>query len=129
FLEPKRRYWVREEVQLPVNGLPLGRARVVREGTDATIIAYGPMLRVALDAAEEAAADGVACEVIDVRTLVPLDLDTLIASVRKTGRAVVVHEAPVTGGVGAELAARITEEDFTSLEAPIIRVGGFDTPY
>jgi 2-oxoisovalerate dehydrogenase E1 component beta subunit len=129
FLEPKRRYWIREDVELPAEGPPLGVARVVREGSDATIIAYGPMVRVALEAADEAAQDGVACEVIDLRTLVPLDLDIVLASVRKTGRAVVVHEAPVTGGVGAELAARIAEDDFTSLEAPVVRVGGYDIPY
>jgi 2-oxoisovalerate dehydrogenase E1 component subunit beta len=129
FLEPKRRYWIREDLELPVEGPPLGIARVVKEGTDATIIAYGPMVRVAVEAAEEAAQDGVACEVIDLRSLVPLDLDTVLASVRKTGRAVVVHEAPVTGGVGAELAARIAEDDFTSLEAPVVRVGGYDIPY
>ncbi|MBI4728521.1 MAG: alpha-ketoacid dehydrogenase subunit beta [Acidobacteria bacterium] len=130
FLEPKRRYWIRAEVDLPVaNGLPLGRARVAREGTDATIITYGPCVRTAEEAAEEAAADGVSCEVIDLRSLVPLDLETVKASVRKTGRAVVVHEAQVTGGFGAELAARIMEDDFLSLQAPVLRVGGYDIPY
>lgn len=130
FLEPKRRYWVRAEVELPVtDGLPIGRARVVREGTDATIIAYGPSVRIAEDAAEEAATDGVSCEVIDLRSLAPFDSETVMASVRKTGRAVVVHEAQITGGFGAEIAARIMEEDFLSLRAPVIRAGGFDTPY
>jgi pyruvate dehydrogenase E1 component beta subunit len=129
FLEPKRRYWVREEVELPVNGLAIGKARVARAGNEATIIAYGPTVRIALDAAEEAAEDGVSCEVIDLRSLVPLDVETVLASVKKTGRAVVVHEAQVTGGFGAEIAARIMEGDFLSLQAPVIRVGGYDMPY
>jgi 2-oxoisovalerate dehydrogenase E1 component subunit beta len=129
FLEPKRRYWVKEDVDLPTNGLPIGKAAVRREGSDATLISYGPMMRVCLDAAEEAATDGIEVEVIDLRSLVPLDLDTILASVQKTGRAVVVHEAQVTCGVGAEIAARIAEDDFTSLEAPVLRVGGYDIPY
>jgi pyruvate dehydrogenase E1 component beta subunit len=129
FFEPKRRYWVREDVELPTNGLPIGKAAVRREGHDATIISWGPMMRVALDAAEEAEADGVAVEVIDLRSLVPLDIDTILASVKKTGRAVVVHEAQVTGGFGAEVAARIAEGDFLSLQAPVLRVGGYDLPY
>lgn len=129
FLEPKRRYWIREDVELPVNGLPIGKAAVRREGSDVTLIAYGPTVRTAEEAAEEAVQDGVSIEVIDLRSLVPLDLETIIASVRKTGRAVVVHEAQVTGGFGAEIAARIMEDDFLSLQAPVIRVGGFDIPY
>jgi pyruvate dehydrogenase E1 component beta subunit len=129
FLEPKRRYWVKEDIDLPTNGLPIGKAAVRRQGSDATLISYGPMMRVCLDAAEEAAGDGIEVEVIDLRSLVPLDLDTILASVQKTGRAVVVHEAQATGGVGAEIAARIAEDDFTSLEAPVLRVGGYDIPY
>jgi pyruvate dehydrogenase E1 component beta subunit len=130
FLEPKRRYWLREDVELPVtDGLPFGKARVVREGTEVTVITWGPSVRTCIEAVEEAAADGVSCELIDVRSLVPLDIETIMASVRKTGRAVVVHEAQITGGFGAEIAARIAEDDFTSLEAPVLRVGGFDMPY
>lgn len=129
FFEPKRRYWIKEDVDLPVSTEPMGNAVVRREGTDVTLISYGPMMRVALDAADEAAADGVGVEVIDLRTISPMDIATVLASVRKTGRAVIVHEANVSFGVGAELAARITEADFTSLEAPVIRVGGWDMPY
>ncbi len=130
FLEPKRRYWIREDVELPVtDGLPFGKARLVREGNEVTIITWGPSVRTCEDAVEEAAADGVSCELIDVRSLVPLDIETILVSVRKTGRAVVVHEAPVTGGYGAEIAARIAEDDFESLQAPVLRVGGFDMPY
>jgi pyruvate dehydrogenase E1 component beta subunit len=130
FLEPKRRYWLREDVELPVaDGFPFGKARVVREGTEVTVITWGPSVRTCIEAVEEAAADGVSCELIDVRSLVPLDIETIMASVRKTGRAVVVHEAQITGGFGAEIAARIAEDDFTSLEAPVLRVGGFDMPY
>ena len=130
FLEPKRRYWLREDVELPVtDGLPFGKARIVTEGTEVTVITWGPSVRTCIEAVDEAAADGVSCELIDVRSLVPLDIETIMASVRKTGRAVVVHEAQITGGFGAEIAARIAEDDFTSLEAPVLRVGGFDMPY
>ena len=130
FLEPKRRYYVREDIELPItNGLPLGKARVVRAGTDVTIITYGPTVRTVEDAATEAEADGVSCEVIDLRTLVPFDYGTVMESVKKTGRAVVVSEAPVTGSFAAEIAARIAEEDFLSLQAPVLRVGGYDIPY
>ncbi|MFA5890356.1 MAG: alpha-ketoacid dehydrogenase subunit beta [Actinomycetota bacterium] len=130
FLEPKRRYWIREDVEFPIEGgLPLGRARVVREGTDVSIITYGPSVRTVEEAAREAARDDVSCEVIDLRSLMPLDLETIMTSVRKTGRAVVVTEAPVTGSFAAELAARIAEDDFLSLNAPVLRVGGWDIPY
>ena len=130
FLEPKRRYWIREEVELPVlNGIPKGKARIVREGTDVTIITYGPSVKTVEEAAAEAAKDGVSCEVIDLRWLTPFDLDAIMASVKKTGRAVVVTEAPVTGSFAAEIAARIAEDDFLSLNAPVLRVGGFDIPY
>jgi pyruvate dehydrogenase E1 component beta subunit len=130
FLEPKRRYWIREEVELPVasNG-DRRKARIVREGTDVTILTYGPSVRTVEDAVAEATKDGVSCEVIDLRWLNPLDLETIMASVKKTGRAVVVAEAPVTGSFSAELAARISEDDFLSLNAPVIRVGGYDIPY
>ncbi len=129
FFEPKRRYWTKEDVDLPARTEPMGKAVVRREGSDVTLVSYGPMMRVALDAAEEAAADGVTVEVIDLRTLSPLDIETVVASVRKTGRAVIAHEASITCGVGAELAARIAEADFSSLEAPVLRVGGWDIPY
>ncbi|MFI6076766.1 alpha-ketoacid dehydrogenase subunit beta [Actinoplanes sp. NPDC051343] len=132
FFEPKRRYWEKGPVDLDADlsgAYPLHTAQVVREGTDATLLAYGPMVRTALDAATAAEEDGRSLEVIDLRSLSPVDYPTIYASVRKTGRAVVVHEAPGNIGVGAELAARITEECFYSLEAPVLRVTGFDVPY
>jgi len=132
FFEPKRRYWDKAEVDTtagPAEALPLTSARVVTEGSDATVIAYGPMVRTCVEAAVAAREDGRALEVIDLRSLSPLDIDTVIASVRKTGRCVVVHEAPVTAGLGAEIAARVTQECFYHLEAPVLRVGAFSTPY
>lgn len=132
FLEPKRRYYDKGpvEVDAPLaDAYPLHASRVVRPGTDATILAYGPMVRTALDAATAAEEEGRNLEVIDLRTLSPLDLAPVYESVRRTGRAVVVHEAPSNVGLGAEIAARITEECFYSLEAPVLRVAGFDTPY
>ncbi|MEV0391859.1 alpha-ketoacid dehydrogenase subunit beta [Polymorphospora rubra] len=128
FLEPKRRYWEKGPVDTEAD-YPLHASRVVRPGTDATVLAYGPMVRTALDAATAAAEDGRELEVIDLRTLSPLDLAPVFDSVRRTGRCVVVHEAPSNVGLGAELAARITEKCFYSLEAPVLRVTGFDTPY
>jgi pyruvate dehydrogenase E1 component beta subunit len=130
--EPKRRYWEKAELDesIPLDqAMPLHAARVVQEGTDVTVAAYGPMVKTALDAATAAADEGRSLEVVDLRSLSPLDMPTLRASVEKTGRLVVVHEAPVFGGFGAELAARVTEQCFYSLEAPVMRVGGFDTPY
>ncbi|MGW0501839.1 alpha-ketoacid dehydrogenase subunit beta [Micromonospora sp. NPDC003241] len=132
FLEPKRRYWEKGQVDLDAplsEAYPLHSARVVRAGTDVTLLAYGPMVRTCLDAATAAAEDGRELEVIDLRTLSPLDLGVVYESVRRTGRAVVVHEAPSNVGLGAEIAARITEECFYSLESPVLRVTGFDTPY
>jgi pyruvate dehydrogenase E1 component beta subunit len=102
---------------------------VARPGTDVTVLAYGPMVRTALDAASAAAEEGRELEVIDLRTLSPLDLEPVYESVRRTGRCVVVHEAPSNLGMGAEIAARITEDCFYSLESPVLRVAGFDTPY
>ncbi len=132
FLEPKRRYWEKGEVetasQLADRGA-LHATQVVRPGSDATVIAYGPMVRTALDAAAAAQEDGRSLEVIDLRTLSPLDMAPIYDSVRRTGRAVVVHEAPGNLGMGSEIAARITEECFYSLEAPVLRVTGYDTPY
>ncbi len=106
--------------------VPLGKAAIVREGADMTVLAYGTMVHVSLAAADEA---GVDAEVIDLRTLVPLDIDTIVASVKKTGRCVIVHEAPRTSGYGAELSALVQEHCFYELEAPIARVTGWDTPY
>ena len=129
FMEPKRRYWEKAEFDPAAEPGPLHEARVLRPGTDVTVAAYGPMVRVALDAATAAEEDGRQLEVVDLRSLSPLDTDTVLESVRRTGRLVVVHEAPTTLGMGAELAARVTEQAFYSLEAPVLRVGGFDTPY
>ncbi|SDT39348.1 pyruvate dehydrogenase E1 component beta subunit [Friedmanniella luteola] len=129
FLEPKRRYHERAEVDEAATPLPLHAASVLREGRDVTLLAYGPTVKVCLDAAVAAADEGRDLEVVDLRSLSPLDMTTVAASAQKTGRVVVVHEAPTTLGLGSELAARITEECFYSLEAPVLRVGGFDTPY
>ena len=129
FFEPKGRYWSKETGDLVPNGLPIGAARVVREGTHGTLVTWGGMLPRCLDAASAAAEDGVELEVLDLRCLVPLDVETLIASARKTGRVVVVHEAPMTAGFGAEVVARVVEEAFDHLEAPVLRVTGYDTPY
>ena len=129
FLEPKRRYWLKEEVELPVTTEPVGRAVVRRPGTTATLLAYGPMVRTCLDAAEAAVEEGWELEVVDLRSLMPFDEETVLESVSRTGRAVVVHEAQVFGGFGAEVAARVTEKAFYALEAPVLRVGGFDIPY
>ncbi len=129
FLEPKRRYWEKATVDPDATPDPLFGSRVVRAGDDVTVLAYGPMVATVLQAAEAAAEDGGSLEVVDLRTLSPLDLDPVYASVRRTGRCVVVHEAPVTLGLGAEIAARVTEVCFHSLEAPVLRVGGYDVPY
>ncbi|MBA2531458.1 MAG: alpha-ketoacid dehydrogenase subunit beta [Nocardioidaceae bacterium] len=129
FFEPKRRYWEKAELDETTAPPPLHSSRVVREGTDVTVLAYGPMVKTALEAALAAAEEGRSLEVIDLRTLSPLDMGPVTESVRKTGRAVVVHEAVVNLGMGAEVAARITESCFYELEAPVMRVGGFDTPY
>ena len=132
FYEPKRRYWEKADLDESLTleqAAPLHSARVLREGSDVTVAAYGPMVKTAVEAATAAAEEGKQLEVVDVRSLSPLDMPTLQASVRKTGRLVVVHEAPVFLGMGSEIAARISESCFYSLEAPVIRVGGFDTPY
>jgi pyruvate dehydrogenase E1 component beta subunit len=131
FLEPKRLYWSKDDWSAdrpePVAGL--GRAAVRRAGRSATLITYGPSLPVCLDAAEAAKEEGWDLEVLDLRTLVPFDDETVTQSVRRTGRAVVVHEAAGFGGAGAEIAARVTERCFHWLEAPVLRVTGFDIPY
>jgi 2-oxoisovalerate dehydrogenase E1 component beta subunit len=129
FFEPKRRYHERAELDESLAPAPLHSARVARPGTDVTLIAYGPMVKTCLDAAEAGAEEGHELEVIDLRTLSPLDMAVVYESVQKTGRVVTVHEAQLNLGLGAELAARITEQCFYSLEAPVLRVGGFDIPY
>ncbi|RBY76684.1 alpha-ketoacid dehydrogenase subunit beta [Blastococcus sp. TF02-09] len=129
FLEPKRRYWEKGPVDTSATPGPLFTSRVVRAGDDVTVLAYGPMVTTALQAAEAASTEGRSLEVIDLRTISPLDLEPVHESVRRTGRCVVVHEAPVTLGPGAEIAARVTETCFHSLEAPVLRVGGYDVPY
>jgi len=130
FFEPKRRYWDKAEVdETGGPDLPLEAARIVRPGEHLTLVAYGPMVKTCLEAATAAEEEGRSLEVVDLRSLSPLDLSTLYESARRTGRCLVVHEAPLTLGVGAEVAARIAEECFYSLEAPVLRVTGFDTPY
>lgn len=132
FFEPKRQYHAKGEVDLDApaaDAAPMGLAQVVRAGTDATILAYGNMVKTALDAAEAAADEGRSLEVIDLRFLSPVDYDTVCASVRRTGRVVVVHEASREAGVGAEVIASITEKCFTWLESAPLRVTGHDVPY
>jgi pyruvate dehydrogenase E1 component beta subunit len=129
FFEPKRRYWQKGPVNLDTPPLPLHSARVLREGNQVTLIAYGPMVTTALQAAEIGAEEGVSIEVIDLRSLSPVDFATLIASVQRTGRAVIAAEAPTFVSVAGEIAARLAEHCFYHLEAPVLRVGGFDTPY
>jgi pyruvate dehydrogenase E1 component beta subunit len=129
FFEPKRRYHERGEVQEAGEPRPLHSAQVLREGTDVTLLAYGPMVKVCADAAVAAEDEGRSIEVIDLRTLSPLDMSVITRSTEKTGRLIVVHEAPGNAGLGAEIAARTTEQCFYSLEAPVLRVTGFDTPY
>src|SRR5207302_531443 len=107
----------------------LGQAKVVREGSQLTVLCYGAMVHTCVEAAEKATAEGFDPEIIDLRTLMPLDTETVLQSVRKTGRVVIAHEAPKTCGYGAELAALIAEKALLSLEAPINRVAGFDTPF
>jgi pyruvate dehydrogenase E1 component beta subunit len=133
FLEPKRQYHAdKAEVDesMPLSEVqPLFTSRVTRAGSDLTLLAYGPMVKTAMKVAEAAAGEGRSIEVVDLRTLSPLDMAPVYESVRRTGRAVVTHEAHANLGMGAEIAARITEHCFYSLEAPVLRVGGFDTPY
>lgn len=129
FFEPKRRYWDKADLDESATPGPLWSARVVRDGTAATLAAYGPMVRTCLEAAAAADADGVDLEVVDLRSLSPIDTATIAESVRKTHRLIVVHEASVFLGIGAELAASISEQCFYSLEAPVLRVGGFHAPY
>jgi 2-oxoisovalerate dehydrogenase E1 component beta subunit len=130
FFEPKRIYRAAKgEVSEGDYTVPLSQAAVTREGSHVTVTAWGAMLYEALEAASQAASQGIECEVIDLRTLWPLDIDTIVASVKKTGRVVVVHEAPRTCGFGSEIIALINEKAFLHLEAPPTRVTGFDTPF
>jgi len=130
FLEPLRGYrGIRDDVPDDNTTVPIGPARLVRPGTDVSVFAWSAMVPVVQAAAERAAAEGIDCEVIDLRSLVPLDEEAVQASVEKTGRAVVVHEAPLTAGFGAELSATIMERCFLSLEAPVVRVTAPDSPY
>jgi len=131
FFEPKRRYYERGDVDLDAASAPtpLQSSQVLRVGTDATIVAYGPMIPVALEAAELAAEEGRSLEIIDLRSVAPLDLEPIYVSARKTGRVIVVHEATKTYGVGAEIAARVSEKCFYHLEAPVLRVTGLEMLY
>ncbi|MEW2592517.1 alpha-ketoacid dehydrogenase subunit beta [Micromonospora aurantiaca] len=129
FYEPKRRYWVKGEVTPAGPPLPLDRARTVRPGSDVTLLTYGGTVATCVAAAEAAAPEGRDIEVIDLRSISPLDVATIEESVRRTGRAVVVHEAPTFAGFGAEVVAQVTTRCFYSLEAPVERVGGFNLPY
>ncbi|MBC2586901.1 alpha-ketoacid dehydrogenase subunit beta [Rhodococcus aetherivorans] len=129
FYEPKRRYWSKGEVAEEHPGIGLDRAQVVRRGRDLTLLTYGGMVQTCLDAATAAAEDGHDLEVVDLRSLSPLDMTTITDSVRRTGRCVVVHEAPMFAGLGGEIGTAVTEACFYHLHAPVLRVGGFDTPY
>jgi 2-oxoisovalerate dehydrogenase E1 component beta subunit len=130
FFEPKRIYRAAKgDVPEGDHLVPLGKASIVRPGEHVTIVTYGAMLYEALDAANHAASQGIDCEVVDLRTLWPLDIDTIIASVKKTGRIVVVHEAPKSCGLGGEIVALVNEKAFLHLEAPPARVTGWDTPF
>jgi pyruvate dehydrogenase E1 component beta subunit len=129
FFEPKRRYWDKAEVDTDASPADLWSARIARAGTDATLITYGPSVRTCLEASAAAAEEGRELEVVDLRALSPIDWETVFISVRKTGRAIVVAEAPVFASLAAEVAARVSEQCFYSLESPVLRVGGYSTPY
>ncbi|QGK71849.1 alpha-ketoacid dehydrogenase subunit beta [Allosaccharopolyspora coralli] len=129
FFEPKRRYWEKGELDPNAEPAPLFDSRVLKPGTSATVASYGPMVRTCLDAAKAAGEDGNDLEVIDLRALSPLNLDAVYESVRRTGRLVLVSEAPSESSVTSEIATRVQQDCFYSLEAPVLRVTGFDTPY
>jgi pyruvate dehydrogenase E1 component beta subunit len=129
FFEPKRRYWQKGPVNLDTPPLPAHSARVLVEGSNVTLVAHGPMVTHAIQAAEIGKEEGVSIEVVDLRSLSPVDYPTILASVQKTGRLVIAQEAPTNVSLGSEIAARVAEAAFFHLEAPVIRVGGFDTPY
>lgn len=129
FFEPKSRYWPKGDVDLSGPAAPLHASRVVRQGTEVTLVGWGPMVAVLLQAAELAGEEGTSVEVVDLRSLSPIDWEPLLASVRKTGRLVVGQEASANVSLGSEIAATVTERTFYSLEAPVLRVAGFDTPF
>jgi pyruvate dehydrogenase E1 component beta subunit len=129
FLEPKARYWAKEEGELTADGPGIGEGRVVRDGDGCAVFAYGAMVTRCLEVAEALEAEGLSVRVVDLRSLAPLDVDLIGRCARETGRAVVVHEAPKTLGMGGEVAARIMEEAFDFLQAPVARVTGWDVPY
>ena len=129
FFEPKSRYWPKGEVNLAENNAPLHSSRVIRQGTEVTLVGHGAMINVLLGAAELAAEEGTSVEVIDLRSLSPIDYAPIVASVQKTGRLVVAAEAQGFVSVSSEIAATVTERAFYSLEAPVLRVAGFDTPF
>ncbi|GLJ80239.1 MULTISPECIES: alpha-ketoacid dehydrogenase subunit beta [Microbacterium] len=129
FLEPKSRYWPKGEVDLAARALPLHASRVVRRGTDVTLVGHGAMVTVLLQAAALAESEGISCEVVDLRSLSPVDYGPIVESVRRTGRMVYGQEAPGFTSLGSEIAATVTEQAFFSLEAPVLRVSGFDVPF
>ncbi|MGB4137366.1 MAG: alpha-ketoacid dehydrogenase subunit beta [Microbacterium sp.] len=129
FLEPKSKYWQKGEVELAASAAPLHSSRVVRRGTDVTLVGHGAMVTVLLQAAALAEAEGTSCEVVDVRSLSPVDYGPILDSVRSTGRMVYAQEAPGFTSLGSEIAATVMERAFYSLEAPVLRVSGFDTPF
>lgn len=129
FFEPKSRYWQRGDVDRSESGIAFQTSRVVRTGTEVTVVGHGAMVAVLLQAAEIAAEEGTSIEVVDLRSLSPIDYEPLIASVQKTGRLIVAQEAPGHASVGSEIAATVAERAFYSLEAPVLRVSGFDTPF
>ncbi len=129
FLEPKSRYWPKGDVDLSARALPLHASRVVRRGTDITLVGHGAMVATLLQAAALAESEGTSCEVIDLRSLSPVDYGPILDSVRRTGRMVYAQEAPGFTSLGSEVAATVAERAFYSLEAPVLRVSGFDTPF
>lgn len=129
FMEPKSRYWQKGEVDLDASAAPLHASRVVRTGTDVTLVGHGAMVTVLLQAAALAEAEGTSCEVVDVRSLSPIDYAPILDSVRKTGRMVYAQEAPGFTSIGSEVAATVMERAFYALEAPVLRVSGYDTPF
>ncbi|PKI91479.1 alpha-ketoacid dehydrogenase subunit beta [Actinomycetales bacterium SN12] len=129
FLEPKSRYWQKGEVELEASALPLHASRVVRRGSDVTLVGHGAMVTTLLQAAALAEAEGTSCEVVDVRSLSPVDYGPILDSVRSTGRMIYAQEAPGHTSVGSEIAATVMERAFYALEAPVLRVSGFDTPF
>jgi len=129
FMEPKSRYWTKGEVELDASAAPLHSSRVVRTGTDVTLVGHGAMVTTLLQAAALAEAEGTSCEVVDVRSLSPIDYEPILDSVRKTGRMVYAQEAQGFTSLGSEVAATVMERAFYALEAPVLRVSGYDTPF